>query len=266
MSIARTLALALICIVPAWPQLAPPNEAGMSMGHLHLNVTDIEAQTRFWVSQFDAKPLSREGLPGVKVPGMLILFNKVAPTHLSDATVLDHFGFKVRSRDEMVQSCRAAGYVVSKLFKGSEGFPNAYVVGPDGINVELQEETSLTVRAVAQHLHYLTPDYLALRDWYIDTFGMEPTTRGPHDSADIPGMNLTFAPTRSRLDLPSKGGLIDHVGFEVKDLAAYCKKLEAKGVKFDQPYKRIPSLGIATAFLTDPKGVSIELTEGLGAY
>jgi len=88
----------------------------------------------------------------------------------------------------------------------------------------------------------------------------------PHDSADIPGMNLTFAPTRSRLDVTSKGGLIDHVGFEVGNLAAFCQKLEAKGVKFDQPYKKIPSLGIATAFLTDPKGVSIELTEGLGAY
>jgi catechol 2,3-dioxygenase-like lactoylglutathione lyase family enzyme len=259
-------ALALNLLAPVYAQLAPPNEAGIAMGHVQLNVTDVEAQKKFWMSQFDATPLAREGLTGVKVPGMLILFTVQTPLHPSMGTVLDHFGFKVRSRDEMVKSCEAGGYKIEKLFKGSEGFPNAYVLGPDGIRVELQEDTSLKVRAVAQHLHYLTPDYLALRTWYADTFSMPLTTRGPHDSTDIPGMNLTFAPTRGPVDLTTKGGVIDHIGFEVRNLAAFCQKLEAKGVKLDQPYKKIPSAGIATAFLTDPKGVYIELTEGLGAY
>jgi catechol 2,3-dioxygenase-like lactoylglutathione lyase family enzyme len=265
MNFVPATALALALFAPAWAQLAPPNEAGMSMGHIHLNVSDVEAQTRFWVSQFDAKPLRREGLQGVKVPGMLILFNPVAPNHSSDQTVLDHFGFKVRSRDEMVASCKAGGYTISKLFKGSEGFPNAYVIGPDGVNVELQEDTLLKVRAVAQHLHFLLPEYLPLRAWYTDTFSMQPTHRGTHDSADIPGMNLTFAPSHART-LGTKGGIIDHIGFEVVNLEAYCKKLEAAGVKFDEPYKKVPALGIARAFLTDPHGVLIELTEGLGAY
>jgi catechol 2,3-dioxygenase-like lactoylglutathione lyase family enzyme len=249
----------------AGAQLAPVGEAGIAMGHIHLNVADVEAQTRFWVSQFDAKPLAREGLIGVKLPGMLILFTQAAPTHPSAATVLDHFGFKVRSRDEMVKSCRAAGYVVTKEFTGSEGFPNAYVVGPDGVNVELQEDTSLTVRAVAQHLHFLLPEPLPLRAWYVSTFSMPATTRGTHDSADIPGMNLTFAPSRERI-LGTTGGIIDHIGFEVKNLAAFCRKLEGAGIKLDVPYTQVPSQGIASAFLTDPHGVLIELTEGLAAY
>jgi hypothetical protein len=37
-------------------------------------------------------------------------------------------------------------------------------------------------------------------------------------------------------------------------------------VKFDVPYRKIPRLGIAIAFLTDPTGGYIELTEGLGAF
>jgi len=237
---------------------AAPASAQLEMGHIQLNVTDAAAMTKFWVSQFDAQPLTRKDVEGVSVPGMLILFNHAAPTHLSEATVLDHFGFKVRSRDEMVKSCRAAGYVISKEFTGSEGFPNAYVVGPDGVTVEIQEDTTLKVRAVAQHLHFLTPDYLALRSWYVDTFGMTPTHRGTHDSADIPGMNLTFAPSHAR-SVPSKGGIVDHIGFEVKDLEAFCRKLEAKGIRFDVPYRN------GRAFLTDPAGISIELTEGLAA-
>ena len=56
---------------------------------------------------------------------------------------------------------------------------------------------------------------------------------------------------------------MDHIGFEVRDLEAFCKKLESMGVKFDVPYRKVPALGIAIAFFTDPWGTYIELTEGL---
>ena len=50
---------------------------------------------------------------------------------------------------------------------------------------------------------------------------------------------------------------------EVRNLELFCKKLEAAGAKLDTPYTQRPDLGIALAFLTDPWGVRIELTEGL---
>jgi hypothetical protein len=55
------------------------------------------------------------------------------------------------------------------------------------------------------------------------------------------------------------------VGFEVKNLDAFCKALEAKGINIIRPYKKSdPAMNnIATAMLVDPWGVSIELTEGL---
>ncbi len=49
----------------------------------------------------------------------------------------------------------------------------------------------------------------------------------------------------------------------MKDLEAFTKKLEAAGIKLDIPYRKVPALGIAIAFLTDPFGTYIELTEGL---
>lgn len=97
------------------------------------------------------------------------------------------------------------------------------------------------------------------------TFAMSPSTRGPYGSADIPGMNLTFAPAKGGV-LGTKGGLIDHIGFEVGNLAEFCRRLEAAGVKLDVPYTRAAGSGIASAFLTDPSGILIELTEGLGGY
>ena len=75
-------------------------------------------------------------------------------------------------------------------------------------------------------------------------------------------MNLTFA----KADTPTvgtKGRSLDHIGFEVKGLEAFCKKLEADGIKLDRPYTRLPNSETAIAFLTDPWGTYIELTENL---
>ena len=52
----------------------------------------------------------------------------------------------------------------------------------------------------------------------------------------------------------------------VKDLAAFCKQLEAKGIKFDVPYREVPAISLKIAYITDPTGVYIELTEGYDKY
>ena len=61
--------------------------------------------------------------------------------------------------------------------------------------------------------------------------------------------------------MPTKGRALDHIGFEIGNLEAFCNKLEAAGVKFDQPYAK--NSDVANALITDPWGTSIELTEGL---
>jgi catechol 2,3-dioxygenase-like lactoylglutathione lyase family enzyme len=258
--------LTVALLGPAKAQLAPPNEAGFSMGHIHLNVKDVELNRKFWIDNFGAVPLKREGLPGVKLPGMLILFTRREPSGGSVGTVIDHIGISVRSLAETLKTCRAAGYEVPREFTGSEGFPNAYVTGPDDLKIELQQDTNLNTIAAAHHLHYFRAEPVVLRDWYVKTFSFQSGIRGNHQSANLPGMNLSFQPVKPQPELGTKGRVLDHIGFEVKNLEAFCKKLEASGVKLDAPYRKVPSLGIALAFLTDPAGVYIELTEGLDAY
>ena len=54
---------------------------------------------------------------------------------------------------------------------------------------------------------------------------------------------------------PSKGRAVDHIGFEVANLQAFCKKLEANGVKLEQPYSKTRHKGFASAMLyRDPWG------------
>ena len=55
-----TLVLALAAAAPsAEAQLATPNANGITYGHVHLNVTDVEAHKRIWVDWFDGKVVQR---------------------------------------------------------------------------------------------------------------------------------------------------------------------------------------------------------------
>ena len=56
---------------------------------------------------------------------------------------------------------------------------------------------------------------------------------------------------------------LERKGEQIPGLEAYCKKLEASGIKLDTPYTKRPELGISLAFITDPWGTTIELNENL---
>ena len=260
--------LAMSIIAPGSGQLVPPNELGIAMGHVHLNVSDVEMHRQLWIDHFDAVPLQREGLTGVKMPGMLLLFRQQESTGPSAGTVMDHFGLMVRSRAEVLERWRAAGMEVQREFTGAAGFPNAFILAPDGIRIELQEDLEQAEIATAHHLHYMKADHLELRAWYVETFSAIPGNRGRVDTADLPGINLSFGSRRQPgpTQVATKGRALDHIGFEVSNLKAFCRQLEAKGIEFDRPYRENPDIGVATAFFTDPFGVYVELTEGLRQY
>ena len=62
----------------------------------------------------------------------------------------------------------------------------------------------------------------------------------------------------------NKGRALDSIGFEVRNLEQFSKKLEAAGMKFDQPYSKTRYQSFAHAAFTDPWGTPVQLTEGLG--
>lgn len=266
MRLLLTAVFALSLAAPSYAQLAPPNAAGISYGHVHLNVKDMELAKKIFVEHFDGVVVTKGTLTAVKFPYMLVALREAEPTGGSQGTVMDHFGFKVRNITEVKDKWRAAGYEVTSEFTGAEGFPNAYLAGPGGLRIECQEDKTLTVKAAPNHIHFVTSDYEKLLDWYIDTFSLTRYKRGTIETtADASGFNLSFQTSRTPT-VGTKGRTIDHIGFEVKDLAAFCKKLEAKGVKFDVPYREVPAIGLKIAYITDPDGVYIELTEGYDKF
>jgi catechol 2,3-dioxygenase-like lactoylglutathione lyase family enzyme len=266
MRLLLTGAVALLTASPVSAQLAAPNDLGVTFAHVHLNVADIEVHERLWVEHFDGVVVQKGPLTTVKFPNMLIVLTQQAPTGPSQGTVMDHFGFKVRNTAEIVAAWREAGLEVQSEFTGAEGFPNAYLLAPDGVRVELQEDPELPVKAVGYHIHYWTSQLEELMAWYAETFGAEIRPRGTiQTAADVPGMNLSFQPCRGECG-PTQGRAIDHVGFEVDDLEAFAERLKARGVEFQLEPRHIASIELTIAFFVDPSGVRIELTEGFDEY
>ena len=81
--------------------------------------------------------------------------------------------------------------------------------------------------------------------------------------ADLPGGGLNFSPSSGPV-AGTRGRALDHIGFEIRNLEEFCKRLEAQGIKIDVPFRTVPALNITLAFITDPWGTYIELNEGLG--
>jgi catechol 2,3-dioxygenase-like lactoylglutathione lyase family enzyme len=149
----------------------------------------------------------------------------------------------------------------------------AYFLGPDGAKIELVTSDQKDAKPiVAHHIHFINKQYVEMQQWYMKAFNatLRPGQTDFFIGADLPGVGYSlnffrWEGDQSITHVPTAGRVVDHVGFEVKNLEAFCKELEAKGIKIVRPYRKRDAAmnNIATATIVDPWGVSIELTEGL---
>jgi len=243
--------------------------------HHHLNVASIPEAQKFWVDTLGGTPVTAGVLQMVKFPNVIIVFTQRAPTGGSKGTTVNHVGFHVPSVRKIIDKVKGAGYSIvtrdevpaAQAVNDGVAFieatkTNVGYVMVEQTKIEFVENPSQTVPLTNHHVHFATDKIEAMRDWYVKTFGAKPGMRGSFQAADLPGVNLTFGGTTEPV-VGTRGRALDHIGFEVKNLEAYCKQLEAQGIKFDRPYTYIPQIGFAIAFLTDPFGTYIELTEGM---
>jgi catechol 2,3-dioxygenase-like lactoylglutathione lyase family enzyme len=246
-----TLSLCLAALLSAGAakaQIASPNEFGVAMGHVEFLVQDVDTTRNFF--------LTLGGVPAAS--GTAVKFPGAA------GSVINHFGFQVQDLQASLDKWKAAGF---KTELGS--FPGqAFVYTPDGLaKIEILVNKDLTVPIVFHHIHWFVPNpgpnggtgVMEVQAWYGKVFGAKPGKRAIFDTGDLPGVNLTFSKSDTPT-APTKGRVVDEIGFEVSDLQGFCKKESALGVKFDSSCDKGPNSPI---YLTDPWGVTIELTDNL---
>jgi catechol 2,3-dioxygenase-like lactoylglutathione lyase family enzyme len=278
--------LALVAIVSfgvltgrARAELSAPNSAGVAMGHLHYVVRDIAANKAFWLALGGRSILFNGTTEGIVFPDVVVLLRQGEPSGGTEGSVVNHVAFRVKS----VAAVERAGFEVEY----NAQYPGvASIHSPEGERIELFDDELATnlgftiddggidaaaarhnrkieVPIIAHHIHLNVPadQVAAAKQWYATHFGGVAGKRWRYEAVDLPGININISGV-DQAQAPTRGRMLDHIGFEVRDLEAFCRELEAKGIKFDRPYDTLPS-GFGLAFLTDPWGTYIELTEGL---
>jgi catechol 2,3-dioxygenase-like lactoylglutathione lyase family enzyme len=286
MTLAALAAVTLMPVSTPSAQLLSNPEAPIRIAHYHLNVTSIDAHKKFWADTLGGQPMKFEGIDVVKFPDAFIFLKVQKPKGPTRGTAFDHVGFAVPNVPAVAMKLAAAGYQETTGREPAPGTPPpaasgtsavygrfAYFVGPDGAKIELV--TAATPNAppiVGHHIHFINKQYVEMQQWYMKAFDatLRPGQTDFFIGADLPGVGYSLNFFRWEGDqtithVPTKDRVVDHVGFEVKSLEEFCKKLEAKGIKLTREYrKKDKAMGnISTAMITDPWGVSIELTEGL---
>src|SRR5436190_3420866 len=260
-------------------QLTSAKEGPVVYGHHHLNTTNMDAQKKFFVDTLGGTliTIGTNNAEVIKFPNVLIFFRPTqAPTGGTRGTTVNHIGFSVPNLRPMIDKIKANGFrmITATEAPGREvkddiagplqpgGASIAFAQGPDDLKVELVEVKAQAIPITLHHVHFFNPKNTEMQAWYVKTFGAKPRNGGAFPAADLPGVALNFSPSTDPV-VGTQGRALDHIGFEVKNLEAFCKKLEADGITLAVPYRQVPALGIAIAFITDPWGTYIEMTEGL---
>ena len=243
------------------PAPAPPTDPRVSNSHIHLFTKDPEVQKRFWVDVMGATA----GKMGpdrdmYTLPKVLVIVDKGNPTAGTEGSIVNHVGFRVRDMKDILAKVAAMNFTIQVVNPNKDNPTQAFFLGPDNIRIELLAGPNLTTVAENHQVHFFTPDIDAMQKWYVTNFGAGAQGFGKAKLGNLDGVTLIFSPTETPVT-GTKGRALDHIGFEIKGLEEFTKSLEANGVKLDTPYHKIPQMGFAVAFLTDPWGTRIELTE-----
>ena len=279
MVLAAMSALFVLAVAPvALAQLTAASQGPIVYGHHHLPVTSIAEHKKFWVDTLGGELVTVGNLEIVRFSNVLVFMREAAPTGGTKGTTVNHIGFSVPNTRSMVETVRAAGYpIVTRAelppaLAVEDGLAHiadqdtyiAYTMAPDDVKVEFVENRTQTQPIALHHIHFAGP-VDEMKAWYVKTFNAVAGMRGSFEAADLPGVNLTYSPS-DETPVGTRGRSLDHIGFEVDNLEAFCRQLEAQGVTFDRPYTEVAALNLAIAFFTDPFGTYIELTEGLDEY
>jgi len=277
------LALLLVVAAPSTvvAQILVGSEGPVVYGHHHFNTTDMAAQKKFYVDTLGgaAATVGTNMLEVIEFPNVFLFFRPMQmPTGGTIGTTVNHIGFSVPDLKPVIAKIKANGFkmitkdsvaatvtVTDDIAAASPTTNIAFVLGPEDIKVELVEAKTQAAPIQLHHVHFFGEQQVEMQAWYAKTFGAAAQPANPAQAfvtAQLPGVTLSF--TRSpTATVATQGRALDHIGFEVKNLEAFTKKLEADGIPLTVSYRTVPALDIAIAFIKDPWGTNIELTEGL---
>ncbi len=285
-------------------QILAARDTAVAFGHYHLHVTSASEHRKFWIDALGGQPSRSASVEMIAFPHVLIVLEETPPETGTPSTI-DHIGFQVADLRSVVRRLMRAGYRLTTkadvnamytttddiTFMPDQHLSAAFVLGPDNVKVEFIERVPLGMQAQTSappidfdHVHFTATDYTGMRDWYIRTLGATVGNQTyQYKSLDLgglrsvlqfswpglgafglfngPGPSASPAPPTAT---PTTNHVVDHIGFEIRTIEAFWQRLGRDATRVVAP-RQLQNPPLTSAFITDPWGTSIELTEGLHA-
>jgi catechol 2,3-dioxygenase-like lactoylglutathione lyase family enzyme len=287
---ARPLALAagLFCTLAAGAGVAEDQERA-HFHHVHLNVTDIDASTRFYARVFGAVPVKFHGTAdALFTERSFLLFNKVAgPPPSALASGIWHIGWGGVDVKNEFQWWKDRGVPIHTPLSPLPG-PDNYYFYISGSDKELIEINTMGHHRFG-HVHLFASDVNETTRWYAENLGLPPRRGGvvPKPEGDMstfqsiwinsfPCDNVNLIvfgkPDRDpppawwpdpplRTISPTKGRVIDHLAFSYRDITPVYQRFERSGARIVQPIARDEALKLKSFFVLAPDDVLVEIVE-----
>jgi catechol 2,3-dioxygenase-like lactoylglutathione lyase family enzyme len=277
-------------VLAGWLAQQPP---AAHFHHVHVNSVDPKVSVKFYTGKFEAEKGEFAGIDGVWAYKSWVLFKKAqaAPPHEITSAIW-HIGWGTEDMQAEYAKQVASGTKfetpitdISDLAGRPPGqFFFAYVDGPDHELIELNTANHHHFG----HLHLLSDDPIAAGDWYSKHLGIQVRSRqtkpqiyhfadrdfpvGPASFLQADHVSMIIYPVeyaraqwpdlwKGRKSFePSRGRVIDHIGFSVDDLASSVERLRNEGVNVLEGVRTIAG-GTKIAFIEGPDKIWIELVE-----
>ena len=211
----------------SWAQLAPPNAAGVSMGHIRIIARDVEAEKKIW-SGLGGTLIKVDGMDVVKFPGAFIFITQGVPTRAvapgagvmrittevspdqeegegkpglpqfatsyvplnvnNEGNVINHIAFRVQTGKGIIEKLQAQGVRVSL---NQASLPDkADVFSTEYMRIETVQGTNQREPVVADHLHFDMPRFSRREAlaWYAGAFGVKTKAEGEGMFGELPGL------------------------------------------------------------------------------
>lgn len=238
-------------VTTARAQVLPFNDVGITMGHHHLYVADVELQKKIWVEALGGELSGNAPRLFVKFPGVFLILSDSEAREGTDGSAIDHIAFEIRDVAGTRAKLEALGVPISNA---SDTRFDGLI--PGGIEVHFIGNPALATPTAHRSIVFASADPDAERVWWEKVFGAQTMQEGQTAVSLIPGSRVLFI-RKDAAQAPSRGRTLDHTGVGVRDVDAFCKRVTALDVTCERLF------GGTIAMVTDPAGVTIEINAGL---
>ena len=213
MPMLRIIAVWLFAALAAVAQRDAPN---VTFGHIHINSADPNKTIAFWTDVIGLSTWSRDSLNGVSTLGVLIVIARSAPSGPSAGSAIDHIGFKVPDLRPFI------GKLANTNYKSFQPAGDQLMIdGPDGVRIELAEDSSVYAPLQFDHIHFYTTRPNDVQAWYAKVFGARSGGEDqPHTSLIVGDAAFLLRPPIPYRQPPEELSITSHSRLKISKASA----------------------------------------------